>query len=134
MRRLIVGAITLGWLASNSAASQEMDPKLGLILSKSHTVETAIEARTKACIENGGSLDNCVCRAQTAANIMGKKEFLEETVYIELLATSTPPLASDQALQSFRNRLLDEQPNMMMRLGQALSECPSVRMELEKAA
>ena len=131
MLRLIVGAITITFLAHTNVASQEADPNLGLVLNQSHTIETATKTRVDVCLDQGGSRENCVCRAQTAADIMGEKDFLAETTYIQLSAMNVGQNRPSQELQNFRNRLLDEQPDMMMRLGQALKECPSVRMKLE---
>ncbi|MCR9269154.1 MAG: hypothetical protein NXH72_04110 [Hyphomonadaceae bacterium] len=123
MKRSIVGAIGILLLAGPSVAAPINIPIPGFVINQPHTIESATEVRIKACRELGGSQENCECRAETAAKHMAKDDFLRETSFIESGDTL--------GLQEFRNRLIDEQPRMMMSLGQALQHCPTVRMDLE---
>lgn len=131
MLRAIVGAIGFIWVFSAEAASQTPDPNPGLINMKTHTVETAKAARIEVCLDDGGSFGNCECRADTASKIISEEDFLLETLYIEMWADALVQEHANHPLHEFRKRLLDEQPDMMMRLGQALADCPVVRMRLE---
>lgn len=138
MLRLIVGAIGLALLAGCSQA-QEVDVGQRALtsdsiritgsnteirsLTKTYTIDSAKEARFETCLSSGFTAANCRCRTEASARILPKPEFLEETQYIEFGLTA--------ALAEFRHRMMLEQPELMLRLGKALSECPSMSLKLE---
>lgn len=147
MLRSIMGTIGLMMVIGTSSADQgvvEMDKLLPgtvleLDLSKkgilvvpegiavapvpSTSVSAAKEKRIAACVEFGNSKANCTCRAETAERFLSDDDFIEESGYIE---------RGDHAgLTDFHHRKVTEQPQRMLQMGEALSECPADRFALE---
>jgi hypothetical protein len=88
-----------------------------------YTKETAIDARIKRCVEQGGAIEACRCSAETAAEILDEDDFTEETWYLHSENLS--------GLRDFQNRMFAEQRDRMFQLGEALGDCPASLMRLE---
>ncbi|NQY38636.1 MAG: hypothetical protein HRT80_00910 [Henriciella sp.] len=137
MMRSIVGAIGLLFLVGSAAAQNlfyvtpektlqdvpvVIEPDGARVMPK-YTKDSAIKIRVKACVQSGTSSKNCQCRAETSASILKEKDFYEETWYLET--------GNESGLRFFHNRMLKEQPKLMLRLGNALKSCPASIMRLE---
>ncbi|MFN3213103.1 MAG: hypothetical protein ACE37M_08360 [Henriciella sp.] len=85
--------------------------------------ESAIEARNKICVEQGGAIETCRCRAETASEVMNQEDFSEETQYLFS--------GNQKKLQEFQNRMLAQQPERLFELGKALAQCPATIKKLE---
>lgn len=137
MWRSIVGAIGLFFVGTATAQNlfhvtpektlQDVPVVIGpedaRVVIPDYTTDTAIKIRIEKCVERGASSKNCQCRAETSARILEKKDFDEETWYLEI--------ETETGLRFFHNRMLKEQPDRMLRLGNALKNCPASMMRLE---
>lgn len=86
-------------------------------------LEQTIAARVADCIAKGATRANCDCRAETSARYLSFDDFAEET---RLLRSG-----DRSALDRFQRRMFAEQKNKMFQLGQALADCPMMRIETE---
>ncbi|MEL6665476.1 MAG: hypothetical protein AAFQ24_05015 [Pseudomonadota bacterium] len=137
MMRSIVGAIGLLFLVGTAAAQNlfyvtpektlqdvpvVIEPDGARVIPE-YTKDSAIKIRIETCVQNGSSSKNCECRAETSASILKEEDFYEETWYLET--------GNETGLRFFHNRMLKEQPKLMLRLGNALTSCPASIMRLE---
>lgn len=86
-------------------------------------LQRVVNDRIKTCLQTGATEQNCACRAAAASEIMRFEDFQEETRHLK---------SGDQrAMDDFQRRMFAENRNTMIRLSEALSKCPEMRIELE---
>ena len=115
MRKIAFGLVLL--VAACGGADRGATPNHSSLLSPLSLVQKAIAARIDMCLEMGLTEANCKCLAETSANVLSTRDFLDE---------SEIKLQGDHRnMDKFLRRKYADDPKSMFRLGRALQNCPA---------